>query len=398
MKKEKIIVCHVVNRLGIGGMENGVINICNGLDRLQFAPAVCCLEDPGLMATRLRHDVVLKAMDFEPGRGILRALQLACYLKELKPHVVHTHSWGAGALYGIIGAWLARVPVIINGEHGRVFNKPRQVIVQYLLSCCCDAILSVSEDLRRKVVAELHIGHGRIRVINNGVDTSLFAGRERYTDSRKKLLMEIGCSWHADDFIIGSVGSLKPQKNQMLLLRAIEELNTRELARTTRVVFVGDGGDREALLRHAQNHGLGAQVSILGQRDDVPELLAAFDCLVSTSIGTWEGFSNVILEGMSSGIPVVATHSFGTSDMIRDGKTGFIIKAEDVTGLSRRLECLLDNATVAQTIGNNARQFVTQYLSLDKMVTSYQQTYQSLVGRVSGSKTLPLRSRQVNHE
>ena len=177
LSAKRLKICHVVSSLDVGGMENGVVNLCNGHDLSIIEPMICCLKRLGPMAERLRPEVRVVCLGFPEGKGMFRPLLLSrLFLKE-RPDIVHTHGWGGGAWDGIIGARLAKIPVIVNGEHGTLFTRWHQIVLQKLLARWCDSIFSVSAALKKKVIETLRLPGEKITVITNGVDLERFGDR-----------------------------------------------------------------------------------------------------------------------------------------------------------------------------------------------------------------------------
>jgi glycosyltransferase involved in cell wall biosynthesis len=380
MSTKPIIVCHIVNSLDTGGMENGVINLCNMIDREQFKPIICCLKNRGTMADRVKANVEMHEMEFHDGFRIMDMIRLARKIAKLSPHIVHTHGWGGGSFYGVISAKLACVPAIINGEHGAFFLKHHQIVAQRVLDRLLSKHLSVSENLKMKIKDNLGIAEERIIVIQNGVDIDLFSGGYNTYGLRKELSDCHGVHIDDDCMVIGSIGSLKIQKNQIMLLEALNEMkgitNNKQA-----VLFIGVGPDLEILQRYVAEKHLQDRVAFLGLRDDVPYWLSIMDLVVSTSISTHEGLSNVILEAMSSGRPVISTESVGSSEIITNGFNGFLIDPHKPHQLCEKLMLLQNNRTLLQEMGSNARKHVHCKFSLKKMVSSYEMTYREASGR-----------------
>lgn len=374
-KPQVIRVCHVVNALDVGGMENGVVNLCNNLDRSKFEPMACCLYHIGPMANRLKPDVRVFNMRQPQGKAIFSILKLAGLFRQIKPDIVHTHGWGGGSLYGILGAKLAGVSVIINGEHGSFFLKDYQVVLQRALASMCVLTVSVSASLKARVVRNLGIPDEKICVITNGVDTSKFTGEHDYSYIVEECAKKHGGYLSKDNFIVGSIGSLKAEKNQIMFLKALREIRQTNSEKKIKVIFVGDGPDFHKLVQFVKNNGLERDVVFLGNRQDIPQLLSAFDVLISTSISRHEGMSNVILEAMSSGLPVIATKSVGTSEVIREGEAGFLIEENDVSALINKINLLRDDPELVRSMGTQARKIAKEQYSIAKMVENYEKLY-----------------------
>ena len=297
------------------------------------------------------------------------------FLKDLDPDIVHTHAWGGGSFEGILGARIAKTPVIINGEHGSFFLKVHQVFLQRILAAMCNLTLSVSESLKGKIVEHLGIPPKRIRVIRNGVDTSKFTGRHNYSYIIRECGAKYGVPLNKDSFVVGNVGSLKAEKNQVMLLKALGEIKENDKSKSIKAVFAGDGPDRQWLIEYLKKNGLQGNVVFLGNRQDIPQLLSLFDVLVSTSISRHEGMSNVILEAMSSGLPVIATRSVGTSEIVREGETGFLIEENDVSALINKINLLRNDRELVRKIGARAQEIVKRDYSITKMVANYEKLY-----------------------
>src|SRR5882724_5943036 len=191
-------VCHILLSLQPGGLENGVVNVVNGLDPAAFRSSVCCLQQAGEFAARIRGATEI----------------VARLLRELRVDIVHTRN-AEPFFYGMVAARLAGVPVIIHSEHGRTFpEKPLRARVQRFLLSGANAAFSVSERLKQDLVRELGVSPARFEVIHNGVDIERFRSAPGTGDRRLS----------AADVVIGSLGRLAPVKNYPLLLRAMARL------------------------------------------------------------------------------------------------------------------------------------------------------------------------------
>ena len=372
---QKIKIVHVVTTLGTGGMENGIVNLCNRHNRDNFELTVCCLKSVGEMTKRLRDDVTVKCINFSEGKPTFAPIKMARYFKRHQPDIVHTHGLAGGSYVGIVGAKLAGVPVIINGQHGSFFLRPHQVMLQKVLAAICDETLSVSEPLKDRVVQNLGISPEKIRVIPNGVDTDIFSGKYDCPYLREELKRKFGIIIDDDSVVIGCIGSLKPEKNQLMLLKALREIKHEKAGKQIKAIFVGDGVDLPDLVRFVKDNGLERDVGFLGNRNDIPQLLSAINILISTSISRHEGMSNVILEAMSSNLPVIATRSIGTSELIRDGLTGFLIDQDDVAELADRIALLSGDLKLRKAMASNAHNAVKDKYSITKMVSDYEKVY-----------------------
>lgn len=360
----RIHIQHVLLSLQPGGLENGVVNIVNGLDPSRFRSSLCCLQGAGGFVSRVRApDVSIHEMGLGRGNDYRLPWRLARLFRRTRPDIVHTRNPEA-FFYGFLGAKLAGVRALIHSEHGRTFpDKRHRLWVQQLFSRYTTAVFAVSEQLKRDLVREVGLSASRIEVLYNGVDFSRCASIDRESVRRH---LNVG----AGDIVIGSVGRLVPVKNYPLLLRAIRGLAANAVII---VVLVGDGPERTALMTMAQELGLGERVCFLGHRDDVFELLAAMDVFVLPSVS--EGMSNTLLEAMAAGVPVIASDVGGNPEIVRDGLDGLLFPTADEAALRERLQRVCTDPSLRACLGKAARERVLEGFSIKAMIDRYEQLY-----------------------
>jgi glycosyltransferase involved in cell wall biosynthesis len=181
--------------------------------------------------------------------------------------------------------------------------------------------------------------------------------------------------WELDPVYIGTVGNLRPVKNQTLLLQAAQQVCARYS--NVRVVIIGDGPLREQLIRTAEELGIHKQVRLLGARSEIPELLNALDIFVLPSLS--EGLPMSVLEAMACGLPVVATRVGGITEVVVHGHTGLLVPSQAVQQLAAALETLVQQPAMRVTLGRQGRQRVVEHFSRQRMVRDYQLLYESLM-------------------
>ena len=194
-----IRICHVVLSLQPGGLENGVVNVINGLDPRAFVSTVCCLKEKGEFAQRIRaQSCEILEFGLERGNNLGLPLRLAREFRRLRPDIIHTRNAEA-FFYGAAAAKLAGIPVI-HSEHGRVFpEKWHRAWVQKVMLRGVAAAFAVSRQLADDMVTQIGVPPGRFQVLYHGVDLGKFATRTA-REQRAQLT-------------IGSVGRLVSVKN-----------------------------------------------------------------------------------------------------------------------------------------------------------------------------------------
>lgn len=358
-----IHVHHVLLSLDPGGLENGVVNVVNGLDAADFRSSICCLKDTGAFAARIRSaQVPIRSMGLRQGNDWGLPLRLARLFRSTRSDIVHTRN-AESFFYASIAARLAGVPVLIHSEHGRTFTDRRlRWHAQRLLSGLAHGIFAVSADLREQLVRHIGLRSERIDVLYNGVDTAHFAAVDR-NHARGDLGLP------GDAFVIGSIGRLVNVKNYPLLLRAFAAQGDHNAF----LVLAGDGPERTALDALATQLGVAARVRLLGHRDDIPRILAALDVFVLCSRS--EGMSNTLLEAMAAGLPTIATRVGGNPEILRDGLDGRLVADDDQQALAATLGELAGAAGMRRAMGERARRRVVQEFSMQAMVQRYAKYY-----------------------
>lgn len=392
------LIVHVVFRLAVGGLENGVVNLVNRLPRQSWRHTILSLTDidAGFASRIERDDVNLVALHKRPGHALPLYPRLFALLREWKPAIVHTRN--LAALETVVPAWLAGVPTRIHGEHGRDvgdldgsrvrFQRVRRAYRPFVTS-----FVAVSPDLERYLRERVGVRATRIEQIYNGVDTARFRpplGGRRESE---------GCPFRGPDYwLVGTVGRMESVKDQTNLARAfVAALRARPEARQRmRLVLVGDGqlkSEVEAILIGA---GMREFAWFAGERADVVPLLQSLDCFVLPSLA--EGVSNTILEAMACGLPIVATDVGASGELVEEGVTGRLVPAADSAALAREILAYFDDPALAARHGHAARLRTERDFSLERMVDRYHRLYTGLpTPRVAATPaTAPVRGRHPN--
>lgn len=367
----KPLIAHVVNSLGTGGLENGVVNLVNHAG-LEFRHAVICMTTEGAFRQRVKPTVEIFALHKNPGRDVRAFIRLVMLLRRLRPAIVHSRNWAT--FDAIPAAWTARVPVVVHGEHGRDISDPagenrRRNRLRRAFSPLVDRYVAVSADLSLWLTEKVSIPAHKVATIPNGVDSARFGGVGR-SDARRRLGIP------ADHVVVGTVGRLDPVKDQASLVKAFAAL--RPARPGALLVIAGDGPCRAELTHLISGLGLENHVLLLGERQDIPELMAAMDLFVLPSIA--EGMSNTVLEAMATGLPVVATRIGGNPELVEDGLTGRLVPPLDIAGLAAAIDGYLDDAHLRALHGKASRHRAVERFDLAVMARAYGNLYDTVLG------------------
>jgi len=389
---EPSLIAHVVYCFGVGGLENGLVNLINRLPATRWRHAVIALTQvaPPMQARVTRPDVTYVSLNKSPGHLFPLYPRLVRLFRALRPAIVHTRN--LAALEAVVPARLARVPAVVHGEHGRDANdidgrNVRNLWTRRLLSPFVTRYVALSAELEHYLAERVGIAPSRVTRIINGVDTATFsphAGRGLDTEfvaprSRERAPID-GCPFgDPRHFIVGTVGRLEAVKDQTNLARAfVSALRRHPGARERlRMVIVGDGPLRADVLRVLDEAYATPYAWLAGERHDVADVMRGLDCFVLPSLA--EGISNTLLEAMASGLPVIATRVGGNAELMEEGLTGRLVPRADPEALATEILRYFDDPLLARRHGGAGRSLVEKRFSLDLMVRRYDELYASVL-------------------
>ena len=358
---------------GYGGAEIQLLSLARRLDRDRFRPLVLYAPSPGVLP--LTQQLRKLGIETYPAPAVLNVrhlgdvLRFAAVLRRLRVDIFHAHkTWPPACRWGLLAAVLARCRVIVSTDQLR-FPWPlsrRQRYLLRLLSACMHRHIAVSTSVRQYLVDVLGFRPDKVRIIPNWVDPDAFSK----TIDPAVVRHDLGVPPTA--VVIGCVARFDVQKAHTDLVAAAAGLVERE----PRVLFllVGDGDTRKEVEAQVRARHLSSHVRFLGQRDDVPALLAAMDILVLPS--RWEGLPVCVLEAMASGKPVVATAVDGTVEAVGDGTTGILVPPADVGALREALHRLLRRPELRATMGAAGRERVLKHFAARPLVRQTEAAYE----------------------
>jgi sugar transferase (PEP-CTERM/EpsH1 system associated) len=374
---QKPLIVHIVFRFDYGGLENGVVNVVNGLVNGRFRHAIVALTESTDFSRRLNGNVPVYALHKRPGKDLGCYWRLFRLLRRLRPAVVHTRN--VGTLDCAAVAFLAGVPTRIHGEHGWDVSdpdgaNPKFRLLRQVLSRFVKTFVTVSHDLYTWLVTAVGIPAQKVTRICNGVDTTKFRPPHA-NESRSMLPADV---FGPNSVVVGSVTRFAPIKDPLNLVRAFIRLQQRGTATDRlRLLMIGDGELRPEALRLLESEGLASTAWLPGSRSDVPELLRSMDVFVLGSLR--EGISNTVLEAMASGVPVVATATGGNVELVAPNETGILVAPGDSAALADAIGAYFDSEDLRRRHGREARARVVANYSIAAMLEQYRNLYDDAV-------------------
>jgi sugar transferase (PEP-CTERM/EpsH1 system associated) len=373
------LVVHIIHRLAVGGLENGLVNLINAIDPARYRHAIISLTEYTDFRKRIRHpDVPVIALHKREGNTLRPHLRIWQLLGKLRPAIVHTRN--LPALEFLPVAAVAGIRGRIHGEHGRDIydvdgSSRKYTLLRKAVNPFVSRYTAVSKDLTQWLGRM--VGGDRVIHICNGVDTDRFYARPR---TRQPLGPE-GFAGEGT-ILVGTVGRMQAVKDQVTLVRAFLRLiqTDNDARKRLRLIMVGDGPLREEAQKLLCISGAEHLAWLPGERRDIPEIMRALDLFVLPSIA--EGISNTILEAMSTGLPVVATRVGGNSELVVEGKTGSLVPASDPTAMATAIRAYLRDPGKLLENGMAGRKRVEKHFSIDSMVSGYLNVYDTVLSEV----------------
>ena len=378
----KPLLVHVLYRLDYGGLENGLVNVINGLPAGKFRHAIICLAGYSAFSRRIEcPDVEIIDLGKRPGKDPLAYLRLWRLLMRLRPDLVHTRN--SGAMDCAVIAFAAGVPRRIHGCHGWDAGdlhgtNPKGRRLRRWCHPFIHGYTAVSRDLGDWLVDIDGIDRSRIELVYNGVDC------DKFRPGAEAAFASLTASATQQPFVIGTVGRLDQVKDQLTLVRSFAALLRRhpDWAGYVRLAIVGDGAMRDAIQAQIDADDLGAVAAIVGWRDDIERVLHSFTVFCLPSLN--EGISNTLLEAMASGLPVVATAVGGNAELVEEGETGFLVPPGEQEHMANALERYIVDHDLLAAHGRNARRLAEDRFSLAGMVHRYDEIYSGWLGMEPG--------------
>jgi len=355
----------MVNTFETGGSERQFTVLAQNLAPPQFQIHVGCINPRGPLAHNFPDVPQFPLGGSLYGWQSLHArLNLSRHLRRHQVQIAHAFDFYAN-LTLIPAARLARVPVII-GSHRQLGDlmTPAQFRAQTGAFRWCDAVVCNSQAAADRLIAA-GLSPDKIAVIGNALPAEAFTTVPAVMPKPSGVVR------------VGMVARMNHRyKNHSGFLRIAAEVHTR--MPNVEFVLVGDGPLRQELEREAASLGLGASAIFLGDRQDMPAVLASIGVAVNTSDS--ESLSNVLLEAMAAGLPAVAYDVGGNSELLSQER-GALIPAGKESAFADAVQKLLADSTLRQQMGHAARQFAQENFSLDQVRQRYVELYIKLLQR-----------------
>jgi glycosyltransferase involved in cell wall biosynthesis len=381
--KRKLTVLFPVNALMRGGAEQQLLELVRRLDKTRFKPIVLTMVSGGPLEHELKAvpEAELLSLNRKGKYDFFCLFKIIRILLNRKVDIVQPFLTPSN-LFGAISAILCRTPVKIMTRRPGI--ERREASLGYRLYFKAETFLARFVDQvvsNSEVGKEYAIQHGiprdRIRLIYNGVNLNRLSADE-HTSEQAKLRLGVPPGGK----VVGMVARMFPPKDHATFLQAAAIIS--QTMPDTRFALVGNGVLRNHLENLSHELEIASKTVFFGEQQDVGTYLSTFDVAVLASNS--EGCSNVILEAMAFGKPVIATDVGGNKELVKDGENGLLVPVQNPQALADAILSCLRQPDRVKDMGERGRKIVTTRFSLDRMVHDYEELYEQMI---QGKKTKP---------
>jgi len=366
---------------GFGGAEQMVLTLLAVLDRSLWRPVLVYHPHPGVepLVERARKlDVRVMAvpvLELNSKRGIGQMLHLIRVLRKERPSVFHAHLCGwPGCTLGLLAAILARVPAIVATQHFFRGKPSRRLILrEQVVFLGVHRYIAVSHEMARNLRQTFRFTAHKVQVVHNGIIPEPFSRPGHISWEPRPAQARRAPT-------VLTLARLVKNKGLSYLIAAAP------LVPEALFVVAGEGPDRGLFEAQAEALGVANRVRFLGQRDDIPDLLADCDLFILPSLH--EGLPISVLEAMAASKPVIATAIGGIPEVVVDGQTGLLVPPADPPALAKAIRTVLADPTLARNLATAGRAQLLKGFSAEVMVQRTTQIYHEILSPHTASSNL----------
>jgi glycosyltransferase involved in cell wall biosynthesis len=385
-RDEPIRILRVIARLNMGGPAIHVSSLAAGLEERGYATTLVAgslargEDSMAFLADRLGVRVVAVEelqREVSPLHDARAVKRLKAIIREVRPHILHTHTAKAGAIAraAALVSGDARPPIVVHTFHGHVlkgyFDPVRTSVfkeVERSLARSSDVLVAVSPEVRDELVEAGIAPREKFEVIRLGIPLEERLGDET-ADLDYRRLYGIA----EDAFVVGWVGRMTAVKDTDAVLDIVRA--ARERGVDAALVMVGDGPDRMRLEQLAHDLGIARSTYFVGYQSEVAGYYRLFDAFLLPSVN--EGTPVSAIEALAAGTPVVATRVGGVPDVVRDGVDGFLVEPGDTHGAAERLATLASDPALRARLGAAGRDRVRERYAVGRLVDDVDRLYRT---------------------
>lgn len=368
-------VLHIIDQHKIGGPGKTIVNSARFSDKQRFEIHVATFLPGGNLNTELSREICSKNIPHlflidVPGINIENFNRLREYIRRCKISILHCHGYKS-EVYAYMLKLCCRSLIFVATYHGWITNdRSQKVIVKItqLFSFLFDGIITVAYDILQKL-PKITKAWTICRVIHNAIVLEDYI----VSGSRQAVRNQYGI--RDDEFVIGVIGRLSPEKG---CIEAIDALsNLKRISIKARLMIIGDGPLKHDLVQYARDQKIDGQIVFTGHVHPVHPLYMALDLVISPSYS--EGISNVILEGMAFRKPIIATAVGGTPEIITNNINGILIPPRDSSALSDAIAVFIKDLKVKHRLVESGYETIINHFDFKQHQQKVENFYEDII-------------------
>lgn len=358
--------------LGVGGAEKQVLALAQRMAGREHSVTLVTLLPQAREEWPTTLPVIRLNLHRNPFSLIAALMRSRRTLRELKPDIVHSHSFHANIVARLVSPFAGR-PAVISTIHNVYEGGRLRMFAYRITDGLCAHTTAVSQAAAERFLNLKAIRPAKCTVVPNAIDLGEFTPN---ATRRASLRESMGAD---EEFVWLAAGRITAAKDYPNLLRAFARVLKVE---PNAFLWIAGQGSEEEKARHcklAAELNVNRQIEWLGLRRDLPALLDASDGFVSSS--AWEGMPLAIAEAMAMEKPVVATDVGGVGELV--GQAGSLVPAQDSVALAEAmLDVLHEPESDRQAIGRIARLLIQSSFNIDSRAVEWEKLYRSLLSPV----------------
>ncbi len=372
-KNKKVLF--VIDTLATGGAEQSLLSNIARFKHIQ--PVVCHIyKGDGLKQKFIEKDIAVYSLNIPGKYNFIKAYKaLTQLIKNEKPDLLVAYLSRSEIVTRLAGK-AYHIPVVgtfVNDLYCKEYNKHLSLkakagvtIFKYInkwMSKICVGFVANSAAIKAANVQHLNIQPAKVKVINRGRESA-------------KIVVKAGNSPAPDRHIrFLNVSRLRPVKAQKELVLAFKNFSATYPSASLHIA--GEGPMREELAKNIAQYGLQQKIVLLGERNDVPAILAGYDCFVFPSLV--EGFSGAVVEAMFAKLPVLASDIPQNREALIHLQTGYLFEANSINAIEKALHWFAANTATAGVMAEKAYEYACDHFELQHIAEMFEDYLQSTI-------------------
>lgn len=369
-------ILYITNHLNVGGITSYVLTLAKGLKQkghnIYLASSGGELLLKFMEAGIIYIPIPIKTKSEVSLKILASMFKLSKAIKQNHIDIMHSHSHTTQ----VLGCLLKRNTGVAHISTCHGFFKPR--LFRKMFPCWRDKVIAISEAVSDHLREDFGVSEENIRVIHNGIDVDRFknpclSGRQENLDIKIELRKNLGLGKGS---VVGIIARLSDVKGHIYLIRAMKTV--LEKMPEAQLLIVGEGKMEKQLVNLTKSLNIEKNVFFVPKISNTNEVLSIMDLFVMPSLK--EGLGLALMEAMAAGVAVIGSEVGGIKTLIQNGFNGILVKPADTAGLSCAILDLLSDTAKRQLFSNNARIFIEQNFSQEKMVSETEEVYRECLG------------------